>query len=248
MADNYPGGPYPGHDPRRPGAPGEQPMTALPGAGFSVPGGGGPNRPRRWWLLGVLVVAGVAVLIAGVVAAIVINSIRQPPPSQVAAPPSGTPTSSAGDFPRPASTPGGDPTADQALWDALKGGGVQWTSCEYDETTVEGSRSYLYCATVAPTLSGGLTFQSFSTPAEVTDGLGIYYSGLFTGSPGTCDSGGKFRGQLLGRDAACGVFTYADGSTAYMIVWTDPGGTMLARAADTDPAKAWQWFQAHDPF
>ena len=47
---------------------------------------------------------------------------------------------------------------------------------------------------------------------------------------------------------ACGVFTYADGGTAYMIVWTDPGRTILVRAADTDPAKVWQWFQAHDPF
>ena len=222
-------------------------MNELPGAGFSVPGGGGPNRPRRWWLLGVLVVAGVAVLIAGVVvAAVAIGANRQQPPSQVAAPSSSAPPPSAADIPRPVSAPGGDAAADQALWDALRGDGVQWSKCSYESPESAGARSYLLCQTLSPELTG-LNFLAFSSAGEVTTAMDNYAASV-TGDPGTCDVGGKSRGPVLGRDVACGYFAHDDGSRSYVITWTEPGRTVVAQTIDVDPARAWQWFQSYDPF
>jgi hypothetical protein len=148
---------------------------------------------------------------------------------------------------RPDSIPGGNPTSDQELWDTLEGDGVGWSGCEYAKSAVTNTLSYLICDASSPTLDRRLGFEYYATAREVRTEI-AGYANLFTGTPGTCEGGGRFTGTLLGRDVACGWFTFKDGSTGYYIVWTKSDGLVFASASDADPARTWQWFLEHDPF
>lgn len=168
-----------------------------------------------------------AVVVTGVALAVPLLSGGSRPTASGVAGTAGTTkaapaTASPREFARPASLPG---AADQALWDTLEGTGVVWDGCAYTESATT-SVSYLTCDTTAPPLDRTLGFESHASAEEVRveiDG----YTRLLTGNPGTCDSGGKSSGMLLGREVTCGFFTLDDGTVVYFIVWTRPGRILL---------------------
>ena len=212
-----------------------------------APAGPAPPAPRRRWPIIAAAAAIVVVLAVGVAVAVpLIGRIGQGTTTG-SAPPSSPPPSAPVQYPRPASLPNGDPTADQPLWDALakESTGNDWSACAYLAPTGT-ERSYLECPTAAPSLGYQAGYAIYPTAAEAYQDV-TSYSTQATGSPGPCGVG-VFTGKLLGREVACGFRQRSDGTTGYLIVWTKVESPVYGQVEDTDPAKAFQWFVAHDPF
>jgi Protein kinase domain len=218
-----------------------------------------PPAPARTGSRWPLVVAGVVVTVVAVVALVlvVIGSGRAPapvpattatPPTSTSAPSPGEPAGARTDIPQPPSSPGGDRAADTQLWDTLKGGGVRWsTGCSFSDPAGTGVRSDLTCSLNGTPTDGQLGFELYRSGDVARDELDGY-TALLTGAPGSCESGGKFSGELLGRYATCGVYRADDGTSSHFLMWTKPGVPVLATLLADDPAQSWAWFVAHDPF
>jgi hypothetical protein len=185
---------------------------------------------------------------APLIGATPLTPAARPSPTSVAAEPS--PTAEAGGGTRiapPPSLPSADRAVDRLLWDGVGGGGVRWsTGCSFNEPIAD-ARSDLTCLVDGTPADGELEFELYrtgDTARSHQDGR----AGALRGAPGSCESGGRFSGEILGRHVTCGTYRASDGTTSYILMWTKPEvpatGTLLAG----DPGESWAWFVAHDPF
>lgn len=149
-------------------------------------------------------------------------------------------------FTRPPSLPGGDPVADQALWDTLGGTGLVWDDCGY-QSNLGMAISRLDCSNVDPALELRIAFLRYADEAALRaeqDQIELEAGG----DDGECTAGGRFVGTVGPWELVCGTVLLADGTESYSIFWTDPVKLTAGQLWDSDPVLAYEWWFNHTPF
>ncbi|GAA4547668.1 serine/threonine-protein kinase [Pseudonocardia xishanensis] len=215
-----------------------------------APGGPGPGdtppaspHRRRGLLAGV---AAAVVLVVAAAVSVPLLTAGDPTTGTAGGSP-GTGSATTTELTRPASLAGGDPQADQELWDSLRNAGAADGLCSYVDPALPGVRSSLACETADPELDQPVRYDSHAGPREAQAAVADAHSRL-GGDPGTCDTGGTFLGEQSSRYMACGILESADSTatSVYLISWSDPGLPITATLVDDDAASAWAWFADHD--